>query len=90
MGLWHITQMDQQFLHTCELELSTWSVMGKVFQMLVGLYADKSRPLKNGGTSAWQGKLVTISVSRIWNKEKMQPTPLLCPSLLVRLPLLYT
>lgn len=28
-------QMDLQFLHACELELSTWSVVHKAFQMLV-------------------------------------------------------
>lgn len=33
--LWLIMQMDQQFLHACEFELSTWSVMHKEFQMLV-------------------------------------------------------
>lgn len=28
-------QMDLQFLHACEFELSTWSAVHKVFQMLV-------------------------------------------------------
>lgn len=30
----YIMQIDQQFLHACEFELSTWSVVHKAFQKL--------------------------------------------------------
>lgn len=53
--LWLIMQMDQQFLHACEFELSTWSVVHKEFQMLVDYIQTRTGLSKTTGPLLGKG-----------------------------------